>query len=224
MTSPCPFGLRPDSFAGAELVCLRCTVPAGCVYEPASDPPVLVDWFDVASPDLAARVLGLRKSLGISQREVARRAGVSGSFVSTIERAVRGVRRLSYVAALAMALQVPLRDLLAPARYLALPPEWPPPSPVSTSGQPGNRARGSLGKRVRGLRKSLGLTQLSLARRAGLSQAMVSLVERGRRTYPRGRSLVPLAAALGVSAVDLLLDADYLEPGPPLAIGDEGEC
>jgi len=215
VTPACPFGLRPNnvSTVAEELACLGCPMPRGCVYE--------IDPIDF--PALAALCRKLREELGLSQWDLASRAGVSRGFISTLERGKRGIRRPSYLAVLAAALRVPLAVLLRPARYLDLPPKWPTPIPPTTSGQPVKRARGGLGRRVRVLRESLGLTQLALATRAGLSQAFVSCVEGGTRILPRGRSLVPLAAALETTAVELLVSAGYLKPDPALTAGAGGE-
>jgi transcriptional regulator with XRE-family HTH domain len=63
----------------------------------------------------------------------------------------------------------------------------------------------SLSKRLKQTRKAQKLTQGELAQRAGVSQQMVSDIERGRTRSVR--DLVKLARALNVSA-DFLLGAD----------------
>jgi transcriptional regulator with XRE-family HTH domain len=61
----------------------------------------------------------------------------------------------------------------------------------------------SIGARVRELRTKLGISQYELARRAGVSQGFVHLVERGWR-MPRIHTLVCLAKALEVPVEQLL--------------------
>lgn len=58
------------------------------------------------------------------------------------------------------------------------------------------------GPQVRVLRRQAGLSQVELARRAGMGQAAVSRVENAGRTHPH--IVARLAAALGVGTVDLM--------------------
>lgn len=58
-------------------------------------------------------------------------------------------------------------------------------------------------RRVRRARLAAGLSQEELAGRCGLDRTYISGIERGRRN-PTVRALGDLAAALGVSAADLL--------------------
>lgn len=60
-----------------------------------------------------------------------------------------------------------------------------------------------IASRVRGLRIERGWSQPELARRASLSNAMVSMVERGERT-PSLDALASLATSLEVDAAELL--------------------
>ena len=62
-----------------------------------------------------------------------------------------------------------------------------------------------LGERVRGLRRTRGLTQEALARSLGLSVAYVSLIERGGRNPPV-TTVVAIARALGVSPREMLAE------------------
>jgi len=59
------------------------------------------------------------------------------------------------------------------------------------------------GGRLRKLREGQGLTQQTLAERAGLSVSFLSEIENGRRN-PSGRVLLSLASALGTT-IDFLL-------------------
>ena len=62
----------------------------------------------------------------------------------------------------------------------------------------------TLGRSLRHSRAALGLTQSSLARRAGVSQAYVSQVEAGTRARISASILRRLADAVGVTVTDLL--------------------
>jgi transcriptional regulator with XRE-family HTH domain len=61
-----------------------------------------------------------------------------------------------------------------------------------------------LGAVVRRWRKRRNLTQGELARRAGLGQAHLSLIESGARANPTAAVLKKLARALDVSVTELL--------------------
>lgn len=62
-----------------------------------------------------------------------------------------------------------------------------------------------VGTRIRLMRTAKKMTQGELAKRAGLTQNSVSLIELGQRS-PKTDNLVRLADALGVEVVDLLGD------------------
>ena len=57
----------------------------------------------------------------------------------------------------------------------------------------------TLGDRIRTLRKSLGMTQVTLAKRAGINQSSISELERGDTKKGFGQTIVALAAALQTS-------------------------
>jgi len=61
-----------------------------------------------------------------------------------------------------------------------------------------------IGSRIRAARKSAGLSQEELARRADLSLNGVAILERGKRTDPHVSTVNRLAGALGVPAQELL--------------------
>lgn len=63
-----------------------------------------------------------------------------------------------------------------------------------------------VGEVVRLLRKRLGLTQLQLAARAGVTDTTVRSVERASKTYHRS-TLIALATALGTNVDDLVTAA-----------------
>lgn len=63
--------------------------------------------------------------------------------------------------------------------------------------------RRAVGANIRRIRRERGLSQAALAERAGSSASYVSLIERGNAN-PRLETITALAAALGVSPVELL--------------------
>ena len=64
----------------------------------------------------------------------------------------------------------------------------------------------AIGEVIRQLRERLGLTQLQLAARAGVTDTTLRSVERGRKAYHRS-TLVALASALGTNVDDVILAA-----------------
>jgi transcriptional regulator with XRE-family HTH domain len=82
------------------------------------------------------------------------------------------------------------------------------------------RVARQLGRRVRRRRYFLDLSQETLAHRAGIHRTQISLYESGRR-MPLAATLVRLAAALGVSADQLLAGVEWEVPGPPAADAED---
>jgi transcriptional regulator with XRE-family HTH domain len=127
-----------------------------------------------------SRLRGLRRRHGLTQRELARLAGLSGYTVHRIERgrtpAAATARKLARV------LGPEALDLL----------------PVRPRGRP-------QAVRLREAREARGLSQRELAVRAGLSRVTVNRLEMGRLT-PRRGTLARLAEALGLSPSDLVAD------------------
>lgn len=72
----------------------------------------------------------------------------------------------------------------------------------------------ALGRRVRGLRESLRLTQDELSQRCGISVSFASLIERGERS-PSYETLLTIARALEVPVSDLFREGTAVEPGDP---------
>ena len=73
-----------------------------------------------------------------------------------------------------------------------------------------------IGSRIRAARKSAGLSQEELARRAELSLNGVAILERGKRTDPHVSTVNRLAEALGVPAQQLLgLEEETTSPKAP---------
>lgn len=60
----------------------------------------------------------------------------------------------------------------------------------------------SLANRIVALRHQLDLTQVQLAKKTGISQVGISLIESGN-SWPRPETLAKLAAALGVTPAEL---------------------
>ncbi|MCL2314388.1 MAG: helix-turn-helix domain-containing protein [Proteobacteria bacterium] len=73
-----------------------------------------------------------------------------------------------------------------------------------------------LGKRVRVLRESVGITQDEMAARCGITFGFVSLLERGERS-PSYETLWRISQALGVSISELFFE-DGLEKGEAYAL------
>ncbi len=75
-----------------------------------------------------------------------------------------------------------------------------------------------LGKRIRNRRKQLGLSQMDMAKRTGIIQGDISLLERGKKHALWVETLERLAATLGCS-LDYLVgrtdDPASLRPPPP---------
>jgi transcriptional regulator with XRE-family HTH domain len=82
--------------------------------------------------------------------------------------------------------------------------------------------QGTIGARLRILRRWRGLTQAELAGLAGLSPSFVSMVEHGTRMLDRRSHIAALASALRVSETDLVggphLSSDQLQSDPHMAI------
>ncbi|SAI72972.1 DNA-binding protein [Bordetella ansorpii] len=129
--------------------------------------------------NLAARVRQRRLELGLTQRELAARAGISDTAIRKIENG-SGTR---YMLELAEGLHVPMQWLASgdPAHA---------PKPAACR----NDRHLEIGRRIQQRRSELGLSQRELATRAGISSAAISKIERGSRS----RYYEALAAALDV--------------------------
>ena len=62
----------------------------------------------------------------------------------------------------------------------------------------------NIGRAIRRIRKSRGLTQTEVAERAGVDQAYITMLERGKRKNPTLIVLERIADALRVELKDLL--------------------
>jgi len=70
----------------------------------------------------------------------------------------------------------------------------------------------TIGSRIREQRTALGLSQLALASRAGVTQGLIAQIERGDNKG--SKHIVAISRALGVSA-EWLADGTGAPPGPP---------
>jgi transcriptional regulator with XRE-family HTH domain len=72
----------------------------------------------------------------------------------------------------------------------------------------------TIGERIRAERLRLGLTQLDLAKVAGVTKAAISALERGTSKNPRPETLVSIAARLGVNITWLVNGSGPRLAGP----------
>ena len=79
------------------------------------------------------------------------------------------------------------------------------PAPTGAAATPAHLE--ALGRRIRGLRERLGLTQEDFAQRSGISVSFASLLERGERS-PSYETLLQVAAALDVPLGELLQEEE----------------
>ena len=70
------------------------------------------------------------------------------------------------------------------------------------------RGRQTLGNRIRGMRKSAGMTQLALASAAGIGRVTLVRIERGEQT-PKYETLSAIAQALEKTVGELLVEAEW---------------
>jgi len=128
------------------------------------------------------QVRALREERGYTLQELARRADLSLSYLSEIER---GSKRpsLKSLEKLAAALNVTKAHLV--------------------EGEPQGTKSLTIGERIRVLRGEKGLSLAALAERAGISVSYLSEIERGA-VYPSLATLKRLAEGLGVAALVLI--------------------
>ena len=108
------------------------------------------------------KLQAMRISAGMSQAQLAYRAGISRTTLSAYENGKRNVRNMSddLASRIAAALQCSIDDVRSPIDT---------PNPTSN---------------LKELRRAAGITQVELARKIGVTQAAISLYERGIRTIP----------------------------------------
>jgi transcriptional regulator with XRE-family HTH domain len=76
----------------------------------------------------------------------------------------------------------------------------------------------ALGERIARLRRGLGLTQVELAERVGLSRASIASIEAGRQRISLDQVYL-LAGALGISRLDELVSMEVPSIGSATPIG-----
>jgi transcriptional regulator with XRE-family HTH domain len=74
----------------------------------------------------------------------------------------------------------------------------------------------AVGSRVRDARTEAKLTQLELARRAGVTRSTIANFEAGRQRIPL-HLFVIISSTLGIHSSELLADSDLGLPGPSLS-------
>ena len=139
---------------------------------------------------------GLREARGMSQSELARRAGSPRTYLIALEQG-KHEPTLDLLRRISAALGYPLREVL-----------W------SLAGEPYADPGAPLAARVRLRRERLGLRPAELASRAGTTRATISQIESGVNANPGLGLLVRLAAALQCCPSELAPD-----PAPGRARG-----
>lgn len=133
---------------------------------------------------LGDKIRMIRQEKGLSLKDLSARTGISFTYLSEIERGVLhpAADTLNKIAA---ALEVPLSLLLSYSE------NW-------------------IGKKIKSVRESLGLTQSALAAQAGVSAALIGQIEAGK-VQPSLKTIEKIAQALGISPCYLLVAQNQLE-------------
>ena len=135
--------------------------------------------------EFGKRIKTKRQELGFTQEQLAEKAGLTYSYIGSIERGERNVS-LGNIVALATALMVPPKDLI--------------PNPEQ---QDKVQAKIELGKRLKSKRLERGWTQQELALKVHLTVQDIELFEQGEGTMSVD-VLVVLARALKISPKGLI--------------------
>lgn len=150
---------------------------------------------------LGKQIQKIRKREGLTQAELGRRLGVSGSMIGQWEGGHR-VPKFETIIAIADALNVSASQLMKEAGAFVYDPEELE-ALDSVKGGPTM----SIGSNIRRYRKRAGMTQQELAQKSGLAVNTIRLYESEKRS-PNGKLLEAIGAALGVSASDLLTSSN----------------
>lgn len=157
-----------------------------------SHPPV------TTAKALGASIQAARARAGLNQSELARRAGITRSYVSQVERGLK-IPAIGTLTTLADTLKTDMAALL---------------------GTPHPAARRPLpmhpGPRIAALRQERGWTLVELAERSGVAKSSIARIEAGE-SYGRPGSVSRLAKAFDVS-LEMLYPSS--EPAAPEAEGD----
>lgn len=149
-----------------------------------------------ARSGVGAEVKRVRRGQGLSQRQLAERAGLSPAYISEVESGAKEPT-LGSLRRLAAGLGLPAEALLA-----ASPPSLEAAAAVPEGGP-------TLGQRLRLVRQARGLTLGEGAGRAGISSSYLADIERGR-TSPSVDTLRKLAKALEFSVAALYHSGDVV--------------
>jgi transcriptional regulator with XRE-family HTH domain len=136
----------------------------------------------------------LRKARDLSLRELARKAGVSFTYLSKLESGQLPPPSESAVARLAGALSTDRDELLQLSGRV----------PADIAGMVKNRARQEFGLKLKELRKRAGLTQQELAEKVGISATYLSKIENGIMPPPTRGVIIRLAEVVRTNKNELL--------------------
>ncbi|MDI3481581.1 MAG: hypothetical protein PWQ97_1236 [Tepidanaerobacteraceae bacterium] len=129
---------------------------------------------------LGEKIALLRQKKGISQSELAERAGISAAYICHIEKG-KVVPAVSTLRAIARALDVCTDDIISSASHV--------------------------GYKIKKIRRERKLTQAELAAKAGVSTGLIGQIESGR-VEPSIKTLEKIASALSLSPCYFVADED----------------
>ena len=133
--------------------------------------------------EFGKRLRGKRKELDFTLEVLAEKSGLTSSYIGSVERGERNIS-LGNIVAIAEALMISPKDLIPDSHQSKMP------------------AKIEFGKRLRGKRQELDLTQAMLAEKANLNTSDIDLFERGEGTI-NFETIMILAEALKLSPKEL---------------------
>jgi len=154
--------------------------------------------------DFGKSIRELRKSKGLSLREVAKRSGTSHPYLSQLETGKNKKPTPQIIAKIATGLNEDYFDLMVLAGYLEEK------KPFNEEFKADNISS-EFGKALHKIRNDKNLSIRELAKRSGTSHPYLSQLETGKRNPPKPEILRKLAKGLKISYVSLLIEAEYLE-------------
>lgn len=131
---------------------------------------------------LGEKIAMLRQKKGISQSELAEKAGISAAYLCHIEKG-KVLPAVSTLRAIARALDVCTDDIILSANHV--------------------------GYKIKKIRRERKLTQADLAARAGVSTGLIGQIESGR-VEPSIKTLEKIASALSLSPCYFVADDDEI--------------
>jgi predicted ATPase/class 3 adenylate cyclase/ribosome-binding protein aMBF1 (putative translation factor) len=186
---------------------------------PAAFPSLVSREGDRRGAELGKLVRRHRLATGLSQEDLADKAGLSVRGLSDLERGVRSAPHPDSIRRIANALGLQGEDrfeLLGtiPERDRAF-------TESSTLAERSSASKSkSFGAILRQRRLAAGLSQDELAQRSGLSRRGLADLERGARNYPHGDTVRRIAEALGLSQSDtaaLIASGQRSEPSTSIS-------